>query len=125
MKQTDFARILTHYLVDFLPGQRNVSSHTIKSYRDTFKQLLLYLQEEQGIRPEYLTFRDITSCEIRGFLTWLEKVRNVSINTRNQRLAAIHIFTGIPRQNVPIYFLKVRKSWEFLSRKGSTLPLIT
>jgi integrase/recombinase XerD len=46
MKQTDFARILTRYLADFLPGQQNVSSNTIKSYRDTFKQLLLYLQEE-------------------------------------------------------------------------------
>jgi integrase/recombinase XerD len=33
MKQTDFARILTRYLADFLPGQRNVSSNTIKSYR--------------------------------------------------------------------------------------------
>lgn len=60
MKQTDFARILTHYLSDFLPGQRNVSSNTIKSYRDTFKQLLLYLRDEHGVRSEYITFSDVT-----------------------------------------------------------------
>ena len=92
MKQTDFARILTRYFSDFLPGQRNLSSNTIKSYRDTFKQLLLYLREEHGVRPEYITFKDVTTDKVKTFLVWLEKSRNVSINTRNQRLAAIHSF---------------------------------
>jgi integrase/recombinase XerD len=47
MKQTDFARTLKMYLTDFLPGQRNLSPNTIKSYRDTFKQYLMFMQEEQ------------------------------------------------------------------------------
>ena len=33
----DFAKALSHYLADYLPGQRNVSANTVKSYRDTFK----------------------------------------------------------------------------------------
>ena len=40
MKPTDFAKALSHYLGIYLPGQRNVSTNTIKSYRDTFKLLL-------------------------------------------------------------------------------------
>jgi hypothetical protein len=56
MKQTDFARTLTCYLSKFLPGERNVSTNTIKSYRDTFKQLLLYMSTECRIKPEYLSF---------------------------------------------------------------------
>lgn len=101
MKQTDFARILTRYLSDFLPGQRNVSTNTIKSYRDTFKQLLLYLREEHGVRPEYITFNDVTTDKLKDFLTWLEKSRNVSINTRNQRLAAIHSFYRYAQSEYP------------------------
>ncbi len=40
MKPTDFAIYLTQFLSDYLPGQKNVSPHTIRSYRDTFKLLL-------------------------------------------------------------------------------------
>lgn len=92
MKQTDLARTLTRFLSDYLPGQRNVSTNTINSYRDTFKQVLIYFNLELNIRPEHLTFEKIKAENIRDFLLWLEKKRKVGINTRNQRLAAIHSF---------------------------------
>ncbi|WP_096202094.1 site-specific integrase [Bacillus sp. FJAT-45350] len=92
MKQTDFARTLTRFLSDYLPSQRNVSTNTIKSYRDTFKQVLMYFDLELNIKPEHLTIGKIKKENIRDFLLWLEKHRKVSINTRNQRLAAIHSF---------------------------------
>ncbi|MGV8154086.1 MAG: phage integrase N-terminal SAM-like domain-containing protein [Alkaliphilus sp.] len=88
MKQTDFAKALTKFLSQYLPGERNVSPNTIKSYRDTFKQLLFFCRVELKISSEYLTFKDLESNKIRSFLVWLEKTRKVSINTRNQRLAA-------------------------------------
>ncbi len=50
MRQTDFARTLTRFLSEYLPGQRNVSTNTIKSYRDTFKQLLIFCDLELNIR---------------------------------------------------------------------------
>lgn len=92
MKQTDLARTLTRFLSDYLPSQRNVSTNTINSYRDTFKQVLIYFNLELNIRPEHLTFEKIKVENIRDFLLWLEKTRKVGINTRNQRLAAIHSF---------------------------------
>jgi len=92
MKQTDFAKTLTRFLSEYLPGQRNVSTNTIKSYRDTFKQLLIFCDSELNIKPEHLTFGKIKVETIRDFLLWLEKTRKVGINTRNQRLAAIHSF---------------------------------
>jgi len=36
MKETDFAWHLTGFLSKYLPGQRNVSTNTIASYRDAF-----------------------------------------------------------------------------------------
>jgi integrase/recombinase XerD len=59
MKQTDFARVLTRFLSEHLPGQRNVSTNTIKSYRDTFKQLLIFCDSELNIIavPSYMYYR--------------------------------------------------------------------
>lgn len=42
MKPTDFSIHLTTFLSDYLPIQKNVSRNTIRSYRDTFKLLLLF-----------------------------------------------------------------------------------
>lgn len=92
MKPTDFAKGLTHYLSVYLPGQRNASPHTIRSYRDTFKLFLTYCKQDCGLKIEKLSLKHIDEPLIVGFLTWLEKNRNNSIATRNQRLACIHGF---------------------------------
>ncbi|PKM86079.1 MAG: integrase [Firmicutes bacterium HGW-Firmicutes-12] len=92
MKQTDFAWAITKYLSEYLPGQRNVSTNTMRSYRDTCKQLIIFLNETYGLKPERIAFINITAEHIKNYLNWLEKERKVSISTRNQRLAAIHSF---------------------------------
>ena len=50
MKNSDFSFLLTKYLTQYLPIQRNLSSNTIRSYRDTFKQLLQFCRDEKHIR---------------------------------------------------------------------------
>lgn len=92
MKPTDFALYLTRFLADYLPGQKNVSSHTIRSYRDTFKLLLRYCQDTEGIAIEDLTMHTLSGSLITRFLEWLERARHCGISTRNQRLAAVHSF---------------------------------
>ena len=101
MKTTDFARYLTAYLSSYLPGQRNVSSHTIASYRDTFKLLLTFCQHEKGISPDCLTLAHIDDDLIVAFLAWIEAARKCSIATRNQRLAAIHAFFRYVQAETP------------------------
>jgi len=109
MKQTDFARILTRFLSDYLPSQRNLSTNTIKSYRDTFKQVLMYFNQELNIKPEHLTFEEIKAEKVKAFLIWLEKTRNISINTRNQRLAAIHSFFRYTQSELPENILECQR----------------
>jgi site-specific recombinase XerD len=101
MKTTDFARYLTDYLSIYLPGQRNLSPHTIASYRDTFKLLLIFCQHEKGISPERLTMTRVDNDLIDAFVTWLETTRKCSISTRNQRLAAIHAFFRYVQAETP------------------------
>lgn len=92
MKPTDFAELLTRYLSTYLPGQKNLSLHTIESYRDTFKLLLIYCFQEKGICAQHLMLDMIDTPLIHGFLQWLEETRSCRIATRNQRLAALHAF---------------------------------
>lgn len=89
MKTSDLAKQLTSFLTVELPSVRNVSPHTILSYRDTFRQLLIYMDDLRGIKPERLKLVDLTKEEIVLFLDDIE-ARGNSIGTRNQRLAAIH-----------------------------------
>ena len=92
MKPSDFAKHLTDYLSSYLPGQRGISTNTIKSYVDTFRLLLTYSRNVRNIAPERMSLQKFDADLISGFLDWLEIDRGNSIATRNQRLAAIHAF---------------------------------
>lgn len=109
MKPTDFAKALTHYLAVYLPGQRNVSSNTIKSYRDTFKLFLLYCKQDCNLAIERLCLVRIDKTLILGFLEWLEKDRINSVSTRNQRLACIHGFYRYLQVEDPVGLLSYQK----------------
>jgi len=92
MNPTKFAKYLTDFFTVYLSGQKNVSPNTIYAYRDTFKLLLKYCQEEKSIVIERISMDVLTAELIKDFLGWLETERKCSISTRNQRLAAIHSF---------------------------------
>lgn len=88
---TDFARLLSEFLMDFLPLQRNYSKNTILSYRDALKLLIIFITEIKGIRLPDFTMKCFDRQLIAEFLEWLRN-RGVSISTANQRLAAIKAF---------------------------------
>lgn len=91
-KPKEFASMLSGFLTDYLMAQKNLSHNTLSSYRDTFILLFRFMQHSKGISPEKLKLDDLNICCIQDFLLWLESVRNYSIASRNQRLAAIHSF---------------------------------
>ena len=109
MKPTDFAKALSHYLSVYLPGQRNVSPNTIKSYRDTFKLFLIYCKQDCGLSIEHLCLQRIDEPLVVGFLSWLEQERKSSISTRNQRLACIHGFCRYLQIEDPVGLLSYQK----------------
>jgi len=100
MKPTDFSKYLTGFFSDYLTLQKNVSPNTIKSYRDTFKLLLQFCQED-GIPVEKVTMQNLSDVLIARFLIWLERERSCSISTRNLRLTAIHSFFRYAQSESP------------------------
>jgi site-specific recombinase XerD len=110
MKTTDFSEHLTQFLAEYLPNQKNASRNTIASYRDTFKLLIRYCQEQKSIKAEKLTMNHLTNKLIEDFLRYLETDRKCSISSRNQRLAAIHSFFRYAQYEEPaslMYFQQV------------------
>jgi len=91
-KKEEFAFLLSGFLTDYLTGQKNLSSNTVSSYRDTFVLLFQFVQTEKMTPPEKLSIDDFNTTCIQDFLSWLENTRKCSISTRNQRLAALHSF---------------------------------
>lgn len=87
---TSLGPLLQAFFTDRLMTQRQASPHTIAAYRDTFKLLFTYLQEQTGKAPQTLEIGDLDAARIGGFLTYLEQVRGNTPRTRNARLAAIH-----------------------------------
>ena len=110
MKPSDFAKHLTDYLSSYLPGQRGISSNTIKSYVDTFRLLLTYCRDVKNIAPERMSLQKMDADLITGFLDWLESDRGNSISTRNQRLAAIHAFCRHLQTESPEHMAVLQKN---------------
>lgn len=92
MKHSDFSGILSLFLKDYLPEQRNVSPNTVASYSIALKQLLEFAKFQQGIVPSKFSFRHLSEKLILEYLDWIENSRGCSAATRNQRLAAVHSF---------------------------------
>jgi len=73
----------------YLPHIRALSPHTIKAYRDTFKLFLPFAANYHGIKISSLQIAHLRVELILDFLDSLEKQRQNSAKTRNNRLAAL------------------------------------
>jgi len=103
LKKTDFTKALTSYFSTYLPETCGVSPNTCNSYRDAFKLLLLYFQEEKGVPANSIELRMLNRNLASNFLDWLEVQRKVSVTTRNQRLAAMKAFAHYVQYRNPEY----------------------
>lgn len=107
MKMTnEFSQLLSSFLLHELPIIHNQSKNTIASYRDTYVQLLNYMENENGISSDKIKVTDLTVTAIEKFLNWLETEKGNSISTRNQRLAAIRSLFHYIQKNAPEYMFQ-------------------
>ena len=84
------APTLQAFFTDRLIRQRHASGHTIAAYRDTFRLLLAFAEQQTGSTPSRLRIADLDAPLVSAFLDHLETVRGNGVRTRNARLAAVH-----------------------------------
>jgi integrase/recombinase XerD len=125
---SSFPSLLQRFFTDRLIGQLSASSHTIASYRDTFRLLLSFATERLHRSPSDLSMNELDETFVTSFLDHLEHKRNNSARTRNTRLAGVHAFFRYVAYSEPAHALRcqrmlaipskryVRKPVEFLTR---------
>lgn len=92
---------MKRYLSDYMLTAKNLSMNTVRSYRDTFRLLVRYIRETEKKNPDTHQLEDLTPSVVSDFLDKLQSERNISIATRNQRLAAFHAFSKYVSMNAP------------------------
>src|SRR5882724_2563065 len=89
---TSLAPLLETFFTERLQRQRQCSAHTIAAYRDAFRLLLAFGENQLGKAPSDLLLADIDASLVGAFLDHIEKQRGNGARTRNARLAAIRSF---------------------------------
>lgn len=137
MKQNELplAKYIGTFFSSYLSVERGSSPHTIRSYANTIASYLDFMCTVKGIVTERISTAALNKDNVLDFLSWLENKKCVSIQTRNQRLAAIHSLCRFLQHSdvihidrwqeiLAIKFKKTRfKPMEYLSVDGIKLLL--
>lgn len=92
MSRSRLGALVYAFFEEHLRGLKAVRTQTIKSYRDTLLLFLNFIAGDAHRRITRLTLDDLTFDRTQRFLRYLEEERGNQVRTRNQRLAALHIF---------------------------------
>jgi site-specific recombinase XerD len=98
---TAIADLITSYLREHLPQERNLSSNTCDSYAYAFMLLFSFASEKVKTPPCDLQLEQIDAPLVLSFLEHLEVNRGNSPSSRNARLAAIKSFMSYIQYKVP------------------------
>ena len=82
MLDANFPALLQSFFTTRLMAQRKVSSHTIASYRDTFRLLLQFAQKRLRKPPSQLDLDNLDASLIGAFLDHLEAGRGNGARSR-------------------------------------------
>jgi site-specific recombinase XerD len=103
------APFLQSFFTSRLLRQMQVSSHTISSYRDTFRLLLRFLDKRLRKPPSSLLLEEIEAPLIVAFLDDLENQRGISPRSRNLRLSAIRSFFRYLSFELPTHAAQIQR----------------
>jgi integrase/recombinase XerD len=101
--------LIERFFTQRLMRQRNASSHTIASYRDTFRLLLKFAHARTGKPPSRLAITDLDATLVVAFLDELADRRAVSAATYNLRLTAIRAFFRFLAFEEPAYSGQIQR----------------
>lgn len=106
---TDFGKLLTDFLGDFLPQKRCLSPNTINSYVTTMKFFLRFCREKKFLQSTNLRLVLITRNVIIDFLKWLEVEKGDSPRTVNHRLSVIKSFFNYVQYEQPAFLMECQR----------------
>ena len=118
-----FSELLQAFFTDRLMHQRQASPNTIASYRDTFRLLLQFAQQQTSKPPTKLTMELLEPGFLATFLNHLEVERGICARSRNVRLAAIHSFFRFVSFTEPSYLALAQRVLAMPSKRFDRRPI--
>lgn len=91
-KELLFFQMIHNYFSVHLPIRLTASPKTIRTYKTALNQMRLYLAEVKGISFTEMGFDCFNRETIYDFLIYMRDEKHSSVNTLNNRLAAIRTF---------------------------------
>ena len=92
IKDKKFFGLINDYLRVFMQSQRDLSQHTIKSYRQVLNIFLKFICGRNGILLKDISIELIDSDIISEFISWVGKERGCKPVTQNHYLTVIRSF---------------------------------
>lgn len=123
MQTAELSPLLERFFSKRLIAQRQASPHTVASYRDTFRLLLMFAEDQLGRPPSQLTLADLNAPFLSDFLDHLENSRSNRARSRNLRLTAIRSFFRYAALEAPQHSALIQRVLS-VPNKRHTRPLI-
>jgi site-specific recombinase XerD len=124
MKRTsDFPVIIHTFFTDWLGRQRELSTHTVRSYRDTWRLFLRFLEEHHSMPVERLNLSEITTDHVLAFLEHHERTHSISTGTRNCRLAGLRALFDFAARRDPVVIAQATRMRQIPRRRGIQRPI--
>jgi len=95
------ASTMQAFFTERLERRRQASPNTIAAYRDTFRLLLAFAEQQIGKTPSQIGVADLDAELIGAFLDHLEHERANSTSTRNARLGGGPLVVQLRRAQAP------------------------
>jgi site-specific recombinase XerD len=105
---------------EWLAQQRNLSHHTVMSYRDTWRLFLRFIAQGRRRSVSNLKIEELSANEVLAFLRHSEEERKVTIGTRNCRLAAIRSFFRFVGDREPLVLSQCAEVLRIPTKKAPT-----
>jgi len=109
---------IRRFLDEYLLSVRNMSLNTRRSYRDTFRLLVMHVAAVKHTDVDRLAVSDISAPTVLDFLSQIETTRSCSTRTRNQRLSAITTFAKFVSACSPEHIEWCREIRSIPTKKG-------
>lgn len=120
MKAATLAYWLHAFFHEWLAQQRNLSHHTVLSYRDTWRLFLRFVAARKRRSVSDLAIEHLTAEEVLAFLRDSEAERKVTIGTRNCRLAALRSFFRFVADREPLAAAQCAEVLRIPTKKAPT-----
>ena len=78
MKANSFPNLLHAFFHDWIGRQRNLSHHTVLSYRDTWRLFLRFASQRKKRTVAALSLAELDATEVLAFLQHLEEERKAA-----------------------------------------------